>query len=433
MRSRRSREWSSFPGHKLQSAHRVALIVTTSFALAGLVWVLFSDIFLYTFTRDPVLVARIETAKGWTFIGLTSVLLYVVTLWGASRLIRAQAAISAIIDSIADGVLLLGPDQTIWHANPAAVRMLRCDGVHDLDGMGAPEFSRRFRLTYPNGALVPPDHYISQRVFHEGGPLHYKAIAHPLSGPEIVISVTAAALREKADEPAALVVSVMHDITDTEHLEQLRDQFFAAAAHSLKTPVAIIKTNVQLLSRGAPPEFRRSTVAIERQCDRIDRLVQNLFVIARVRSRTLQLHPGEVNLAPLVDQIAREFVSASVPHDVRTEMACSPRVYADPERLLMALRNVVDEAVRTSPSGSPLTLMLRRQNGDAEIGVRYRGSAVEARSCEGYEEYDELGISRCVATTIVEAHGGTLRDETTGNDTTTWIRLPASEDRPAGA
>jgi signal transduction histidine kinase len=281
--------------------------------------------------------------------------------------------------------------------------------------------------------LVPPDQYVSQRVFHEGGPLHHKASMHPPSGPEIVISATAAAVREKADEPAALVVSVMHDITDTEHLEQLRDQFFAAAAHSLKTPVAIIKTNVQVLSRGAPPELRRPTVAVERQCDRIDRLVQNLFVIARVRSRTLQLHPDEVDLASLVEQIAREFVSAAIPHDVRTEMACSPRVYADPERLLMALRNVVDEAVRTSTSGSPLTLMVRRQDADAEIGVRYRASRVEQRSCEGYDEYDELGISRCVATTIVEAHGGTLRDETTGPDTTTWIRLPAGEDRPASA
>jgi len=433
MRSRRSWEWSSFQGKKSRSARRVALVVTASFTLAGVVWVLFSDLLLYGITRDQVVIARIETAKGWTFISLASLLLYVVTLRGASRLTRAQAVISAIIDSIADGVLLLGPDQTIWHANPAAVRMLRCDDLGDLDGMGAPEFSRRFRLTYPDGSLVPPEQFISQRVFHEGGPLHYKAIMHPPSGPEIVISATAAAVREKVGEPAELVVSVMHDITDTEHLEQLRDQFFAAAAHSLKTPVAIIKTNVQGLSRDAPPELCRSTVAIERQCDRIDRLVQNLFVIARVRSRTLQLHPDEVDLAPLVDQIAREFVTASVPHDVRIELACSPRVYADPERLLMALRNVVDEAVRTATSDSPLTLMLRRQNGEAEIGVRYRGSAVPARSCEGYDEYDELGISRCVATTIVEAHGGTVRDETTGADTTTWIRLPAGEDRPASA
>ena len=163
MRSGRSWEWSSFPGHRPQSARRIALIVTASFALAGTVWVLFSDIFLYGLTRDQVLIARIETAKGWTFIGLTSLLLYVVTLWGASRLTRAQAVISAIIDSIGDGVLLLGPDQTIWHANPAAVRMLRCDDLGDLDGMGAPEFSRRFRLTYPDGSLVPPDHFISQR------------------------------------------------------------------------------------------------------------------------------------------------------------------------------------------------------------------------------------------------------------------------------
>jgi signal transduction histidine kinase len=99
-----------------------------------------------------------------------------------------------------------------------------------------------------------------------------------------------------------LVVSVLHDITDSEHIESLRDQFFAAAAHSLKTPVAIIKANAQLLSRGAGPHPGKSMAASDRQCGRIDRLIQNLLVLSRARSRTLQLAPLEVALAPVVEQ-----------------------------------------------------------------------------------------------------------------------------------
>ena len=154
------------------------------------------------------------------------------------------------------------------------------------------------------------------------------------NGTEIVISATAAAVREMVDEPAELVVTVWHDITDSEHLENLRNQFFAAAAHSLKTPVAIIKANAQVLSRGAAPQFRRSTAAIERQSDRIDRLVQNLLVLARARSQTLKLYPNKLELEPLVKQVVRELAEDSLQRDVHTKVVNSPRIYADQERLV---------------------------------------------------------------------------------------------------
>jgi signal transduction histidine kinase len=250
---------------------------------------------------------------------------------------------------------------------------------------------------------------------------------YPPGGPELVFSSTAAAVRETVGEPADAVVSVMHDITDSEHLDRLRDQFFAAAAHSLKTPVAVIKANAQVLSRGASPQLRRSTAAIERQCGRIDRLVQNLLVLSRARSRTLQLYPAEVELGPLVEKVVREMATASPGHEVRTEEVAPQRIHADPERLAMVFRNLIDEACRSSTSGSPVTVQLRRDGAFAQIGVRYEPLPPEERTYEAYGEYDDLGIGRCVARTIVEAHGGALREEPAGAETTAWIRLPAAE------
>ena len=114
--------------------------------------------------------------------------------------------------------------------------------------------------------MCPPGRYISQRAFDEGGPLHYKVTIQPPAGRAGAISVTAAGVRLEVGAPATWVVSVMHDITDTEHLERLRDQFFAAAAHSLKTPVAVIKADAQLLAAGggaavAVASPRRSTAS----------------------------------------------------------------------------------------------------------------------------------------------------------------------------
>jgi signal transduction histidine kinase len=418
----------SFVERQPQPARRVAVTVAAIFAASGTAWVLLTDLLLYGTEHNRELIAHLETAKGWVFVGLGCWLVYAVTLRSATRVVRAHIVVSAVVESIADGLLLLGPDRTIVYANPAAGRMLNCARPEDLIGMDAAEFSRRFRVSYPNGALVAPDDLISQRVYHEGGPLHYKGLLFPPGEEELVISATAAAIRERAREHPAMVVSVLHDITVPEHLERLRDQFFAAAAHSLKTPVAVIKAQVQVLSRVAPPQYRHSAAAIERQCDRIDRLVQNLFVLSRARSHTLKLHASELDLAALVDRVTRDMRALLHQHELRLEIAARPRVRGDEERLGMMVANVIDEASRASIPGSPMRVLLTRSGADAEIGIGHYLLPPEERPRETYGEYGDTGIGRCVAAEIAGAHGGKLREDTIGDETIAWIHLPMSEE-----
>jgi signal transduction histidine kinase len=424
MTARTQRVWSLSTGEKRRCEQRLAATVAVLFVLTGLAWVLVTDATLYSLTEDPVLIARVETAKGWAFVGLGGAFVYAVALRSARSLTRAYALISALVESIGDGVLLLGRDRRIKHANPSALRMLRCKGLRDLVGVDAAEFSRRFRLSYLDGSIIPPDQFVSQRVFVEGGPLHRKSVVHPPGAPELVISSTAAAVREEVDEPPEVVVSVFQDITTDEHLERLRDQFFAAAAHSLKTPVTIIKANAQLMSRDAPPRLRRATAAIDRQCGRIDRLLQNLLVIARARTRTLQLRVEDVELGGLVERAVREMRTATLYHDVGVEVTALPRVHGDPERLAMVVRNLIDQACRNSPSGSPVTVLLGRSGAEAEITFRHRPLPPDEREWAPGGEYDELNIGRCASRTIVEAHGGSLGEDAAGPETASWVRLP---------
>ena len=401
---------------------RFALVIAVAFAMFGFLWVLVTDILLYAQPIDPTIIGRVETSKGWLFVILTTVLLLIVALRAAARLTDAHAAISAIIESIGDGVLLLGADRRIAHANPAAVRMLNCDPQSLVD-MDAHEFSRRFRVSHVDGSIVPPEQYVSHRVFDEAGPLQYKATLYPPGRPDLTVSVTAAAIRDHVDDPAKLVVSVMHDITDSEHLEQLRDQFFAGAAHSLKTPVAIIKTNVQALAAAAPG-FERQTSAIARQCNRIDRLVQNLLVLARVRTNSLQFHPREMELAPLAEQIAREMATASPTHDVRTDISAAPIIHADEERLAILIRNLIENAYRSAKTGSSLTVFVRQNDGNATVGVRYQPLPSDEEEPPYGKGDDDMGVNQSVSATIAEAHGGSLREADEGAERTMWLELP---------
>jgi signal transduction histidine kinase len=223
--------------------------------------------------------------------------------------------------------------------------------------------------------------------------------------------------------PATWVVSVMHDITDTEHLERMRDQFFAAAAHSLKTPLAIVKADVQALRPSDSPDHRRVAASIIRQCDRMDRLVQNLLILARAREQALELHPSEMELRPLIEHISGEKVW-SYRHVVQTDVTGSPSLHADPERIALAIRNLLYEASRLSPADSCLTLLARPEGDQVVVGIRYQPFAWRDQAEQAFGEYDDIGIGRSVAQRIVEEHGGSLSEEASDSERTSWMHLP---------
>jgi signal transduction histidine kinase len=414
------------------SERRVALVVVFVFVVAGSLWILLGDLLLYSVVQDRSILARMETAKGGAFVASCALLLYAVTLRSAAQLTKANRTFTAVVESIGDGVLILGSDRTIAYANPVSIQMLGVASLEDLRGMGAREFSRRFRVSYLDGRLVPPDQFVSQRVFDEAGPIRYIAVLNPPGEREIVIACTAAGVRSEIGEPADLVVSVMHDITAAHHLDRLRDELLTTAAHALKTPVTVIKSASQVLSARAPSNLRLSTAIIERQCARMERLVENLLTLSRIRSGTLQLYPVDgVDLGPVVEDVAGE-VSRLGPADVHVQLDARPRVRADHERLVLVLRNAISAATRSSRPGGPVTVRLGRCGADAEIRVSYQLPSPGLESGDAPHsdtDLDEMGVSRYVTAMVVEAHGGTFTEEADDGDATVRIRLPAmSED-----
>ena len=185
--------------------------------------------------------------------------------------------------------------------------MLRCSR-EELIGMGAAAFSLRFRVSYPNGGMVPPGLFVSQRVFDEGGPLHYTAVLHPPGGNDVVISATAAGVRLEIGAPS--VGSSASCTTSPTPIASIR----CATSSSRRRRIRSRRrwpSSRRTCRRCSQPHRRRSaavTASIARQCDRIDRLVQNLLVLTRARSRTLQLYPSEMELRPLIERISGERV-----------------------------------------------------------------------------------------------------------------------------
>ena len=164
---------------------------------------------------------------------------------------------------------------------------------------------------------------------------------------------------------------------------------------------------------------------MQRQCDRIDRLVLNLLVVSRARSKTLQLHTRVVELAPLVESVVAE-VSARGTR-IRSEIVATPRVRADRERIELVVRDLVFNAIGAATPTAEIMLRLEATPGEVELSVHYPALAVPERTFVGVEEYDDSTLSRCAIETIVDAHGGSHGATEQDGDATIWIRLPALE------
>jgi PAS domain S-box-containing protein len=426
------------PLHHRRDRHRIAVRATITYLVAGAVWILLSDLVLYALGPDGAQVGRLETAKGWMFAGVSAAAVYAITGRMLSRLERSEATMRTVVDSIADGVLLVGPDGRIVDANPAAMRLLGVDDAQGLIGLGPAEFSRRFRVSYADGRLVPPDRFATQRALRGETVAPYKAVVYPDGDKEVVITATSAPIRRLSDGVVELVVSVMRDETEIESLERTRDELFAAAAHSFKTPLAIIKGQAQLLALNTHDERARASVAaIDRQCDKVDRLIQNLLAAARLRSKTLRFYPRAVDLAPVVARVGSQMRRATLSHEiVEQNDGPSPIVLLDPDRFAQALRNLLDLAFETSPPDATVALMLQSTAELARVGVRaplLPGAAWDesvdaspgAFSPPPSGLHAGLRLERHVSEQLIQLQGGNIRrEEIPSRLGTIWIEVP---------
>lgn len=406
----------------LGDPRRIPLTVAAIMLIGGILWVFVTDELLYRFVHDPVTSGRLETAKGWVFVAVAAAGAYVTTSLCFARLSRSEATLRATLRSIADGVLLVGgPDRAVMDANEAAARILGARGTRELVGMDVEAFARRFRLSTLDGHRIPPERYASQRALDGENVPPYSAEVHGAGDAVRLVSVTVAPVRVRPDGPVELAISVIRDITDSANLERERDRFLGAAAHALKTPLAGIKANSQLLLRSARAsnEELRCAQAIDRQSSRMDLLVQNLLVLSRLRSGTLALHMRELDLAAIVRRAAEEHGDRN--HSaVRYEATGSWPILGDDERLLLVVRNVLETLTRTSPPGAVVTVRIT----EAERSARVHFTTTERRDRDGFSFAEEASVARHVGERIVRAHGGRSALEPLA--TALWFEVPSS-------
>ena len=256
------------------------------------------------------------------------------------------------------------------------------------------------------------------------------------------------------DGRLASFVVTLQDMTPLEELERMRAEFLAMVSHELRTPLAAVKGSVTTLLETAseldPAEMTQFFRIIRDQSDQMRYLIGDLLDVARIETGTLPVAPEPSDLPLLVDESRSKFSSGSDREDLYIELAPDlPWVLADRRRVVQVLGNLLSNAARYSPEGSPIRLSAVRQGQYVAVSVADEGRGIAADqlpqlfrkfsraaglSRESGAEGSGLGLAICKG--IVEAHGGRIWAESGGpglGSRFTFTIPAAEEERGDGA
>ncbi|HEV2458563.1 MAG TPA: ATP-binding protein [Ktedonobacterales bacterium] len=224
------------------------------------------------------------------------------------------------------------------------------------------------------------------------------------------------------------------------------EEFLGIAGHELKTPVTVIKANVQLMSRAGQLTSREADLLhrSERQVDRLSRLVEDLLDVSRIGADKLELDHQPADLMGIIRDIVEGQRLAHPDRDITLKL---PRrdavtVLADTDRIGQVLTNYLTNALKYSVDDRPVAVSLQVRDHMARVSVRDEGPGISAAEqphiwepfhrVAGIEVQSGsgvgLGLGLHISRTIVERHGGQVGVESVPRQGSTfWFTLPITQ------
>jgi signal transduction histidine kinase/ActR/RegA family two-component response regulator len=239
---------------------------------------------------------------------------------------------------------------------------------------------------------------------------------------------------------------------DAEQANHLKDEFLATVSHELRTPLnAILGWARMLGSKQLPPDRASHAIAIiERNALALAHIIEDLLDVSRIVAGTLQLAPQPVDLVA-VAQAALESVRP-LAATKNVQLAFSPELPAiepvsgDAERLQQVIWNLLANAIKFTPAGGRVGLLIERSTDYMEVRVVDTGQGISPaflphvferfRQADGAttRRHSGLGLGLAIVRQLVELHGGTVHAASEGvaRGATFTVRLPISAGEAQG-
>ena len=317
-----------------------------------------------------------------------------------------RSLLAVVMETMADGVIVLDPDNRIRLINRAAQRLLDAD-IHSARGSTLAEIARDHELL----ELASGSAATGQIQRAEIELLHHRrflrAIATPISA-----------------DPGQGVLLTLQDVTRLRQAQNTRREFVSNVSHELRTPLASVNAMVETLDGGAIYDTEVARDFLSRIHDDIRRMtimVDELLELSSLESGQMPIHLAPVKLTEVANKVTERFETNAASRGVKLLSLIPdalPYLMADTGKLDQILTNLVENALKFTPEGGRVTLSARTVESGIRIEVADTGVGVPREHLphifERFYKVDRsrrdtgTGLGLAITRRLVQAHGGDI-------------------------
>lgn len=336
----------------------------------------------------------------------------------------------AIIEHMADGILLINRDGSIITVNSALSRMV---GIRSAAILG-----KNIHSTNLHPALKAVSAPL-KKVGHSG----HLGTTVTLPGKEKTTLRIIATPVTNDNGQLLGEVRLIHDITRERHLEQLKDDFISTISHELRTPLFSIQGFVRLILNGDVSDKQTQhefLSIIERQANHLAELVSDLLDLNRISSNALQLKMAPVDLVDILNQTISQLQGFSRKKQVQVRAkfpASLPLIQGDATRLRQVFTNLIGNAIKFTPQKGRVFVQAKANQKNVLISITDTGIGIPTEDLERIfgkfyqvEEHstrsaEGSGLGLHIARQLVERHNGKIWAQSElGKGSTFFVQLP---------
>ncbi len=338
---------------------------------------------------------------------------------------RNQSA--AVLASMAEGVIVIGPSQRVVFCNTAFRRAMNLENAA-LEGRPVVE-------SIPNADLLR----LLEQVRISNTTVSSDLVVGSVRTRNFSVAVTPIS----TEAGTSGVVMVLHDISEIRRLERARQDFVANVSHEFRTPLTAIRGFSETLLNGAIEDKQNSRRFLNIICDhaeRLTRLTEDLLKLSQIEAGRLDLKRGPVSISSLINSCLETVRLKAEEKHLTVESYCAPdlpTVSGDALALQQVLQNLLDNAVRYTPAGGRISIRGEVADSQVVVSVSDTGPGIpqseQGRVFERFYRIDAArsreaggtGLGLSIAKHLAEAHGGRIELKSeVGQGSTFFILLP---------
>ena len=326
---------------------------------------------------------------------------------------------------VADGVVLLDRDGLVRHWNRAAAAIT---GITEDEALGEPieELLPAWESLFAHVPLVQPGEQAARPV----------TVPMTIQGRERWVSASGVDFGEGT-------VYALSDVTDEHALETARAEFVATASHELRTPLAAVYGAIRTLRRDDLELTRDDEDAflemIESETGHLSQIVNQILLAGQLDADAVEIELAECDPAVIASSVI-DSAAVHLPEGVslRLSQTGKQRIVCDENKLRQVLANLIDNAIKYSPEGGEVQVLLVAENGECLIEVADEGLGIPSSELERiFEKFYRLdpqqtrgvggsGLGLYICRELVERMNGRLEvDSEPGQGSRFTVALPS--------